>query len=126
MTDLPHLCALPSALPLLQIRLLDLGLRARRDMPARLPHLKHVVLCRTGNMPLGHRAPAEVRDLGRVAPVHKHELGRAVLCVVRRLLGPNRIKIPDVDAAVGRGRGKVDRGVRGPGNLQDIVQVCFE
>jgi hypothetical protein len=61
-----------------------------------------------------------------VASVDKEELGRPVFGVVGRLLSADGVEVPDVDTAVGRGRGEMDGGVGGPGELVDFIGVGFE
>jgi hypothetical protein len=58
--------------------------------------------------------------------MHEEKLGRPVLCIVGSLLRSDRIEIPDVDASVGSARSEVDRGVRGPSELEDFVGVRLE
>lgn len=66
-----------------------------------LPYLEDVVFCCRRDVPLCHRRPRQVVDVGCVASVDEEELRRSVLCVFWCLFGANGIEVPDVDAAVG-------------------------
>ena len=87
---------------------------------ARAPDLKDVVFGRGGEGPVLVRAPREVRRPARVAAVGEEQLGRAVLLVVGRLLHADLGDVPDVDAAVARGRGEDGLVVGRPGELEDL------
>ena len=111
------------AYTLLELHGANIRIRGRANVPRRFPDLQNVVVCRRGDVPLSQGAPRQIADPGRVSSVDEQQLGRSVFSIIRRLLLPNRGKVPDMHAAVCAGRGEVNGGVRGPSDLQDVVGV---
>lgn len=56
----------------------------------------------------------------------EHELGHAVIRVVRRLLLADEAEVPDVDPPVARRGREHGRVVRRPGEVHDLVRVALE
>jgi len=111
------------AYTLLELHSANICIRRRANMPRRFPNLQDVVIRSRGDMPFGQRAPRQVANSGGVSPMDEEQFGRSILGIIRRLLFSDRSEVPNVHAAVCAGRGEVDRGVRGPGDLEDVVGV---
>lgn len=111
---------------LLEILDIDRHIVRRVQRRARPPNLEDIILGRGRERPILIRAPRQVRRATRVSSMNEQELGRSVLLVLGRLFESDLGDVPEVDAAVARGRGE-DGFVRGgPGELEDFVVVRLE
>ena len=81
-------------------------------------HLHDVVFGDRADDPRIVGVPGEVGNLGGVAAVDEEEFGRTVLGVLGRLLLANLGQVPNVESAIGAGRGQDGLVVGRPLNLK--------
>ena len=91
-----------------------------------LPYLKDVVFSDGGDDPWFIGVPTKVGDLTGVAAMDEEELRRTIFFFIIGLFVADAGEIPDVQAAVGAGRGEDGFVVRVPLHLEDLVGVGLE
>lgn len=91
-----------------------------------LPHLHDIIFGNGADDPGFVQVPAEIGYFRRVASVDEEEFWWAVLGILGALLLADFGEVPNVEAAIGAGRGEDGFIMRGPLDLEDFVFVRFE